>query len=374
MPRTIQKPVRLASILLFGALILISAISFLHVKQVSTTPSPLPSDLSEEGLENATTSQEEELADDRIEAFAERELEKLEQPPPLSKAIEGWTSQEEEQIAAIRSESFLESLQGTATWMDNYFRIVHAQAVAGPECASSLHNIYLSRRWAKLVASLSSDASLLPQVLEQLQSDTTLLEKSMQHYGSLTDQNKTGAVQMSRAPDDKGPLLVPEIMYRINTEILLMAQAGYAPATQTILETVDLLGEDMNWSVAGFASDMILSSVDTGSLSGAQQEVIDDYTRWKGELPEGHAFKRYERIDLPAFDSAFRPGDRSVVVGASARKGGESISFVAAPPYAESPLIDPVTHELTGEWYSERDYRKSAKQLVDMLRRFNEAK
>jgi hypothetical protein len=267
----------------------------------------------------------------------------------------------------------LESLQGTATYKDNYFKIIHAQAKMMPLYAASLHNIYLSRRWAKLVASLSSEPGLLPQVLEQLQSDTALLDKSIQYYGSLTDQRKTGIVDLSRAPGRKGPLLVPEIMYRINTEILLMAQVGYAPATQTILETVDLLGEDTNWSVAGFAGDMILSSVDTGSLSHAQQEVIEDYTRWKDELPEDHVFKRYERIALPAFDSAYRPGDRSVALGAPARKSGESISFVAAPIYVELPLLDPVTRELNGEWYSDRDYRKSAKQLVDMLRRFNEA-
>ena len=250
-------------------------------------------------------------------------------PVDLRIMREKWIDDEERRVQQLMNESFETSLDMMVDWVGNYYKIVHADA--SPEVArpSSLRLILYSRRFAKLLEETQGELSE-----RQIEPIISCLREDLIHWRELLagGQNLRSASRPLQLPDHDSSDLIRPLTFRINAMVLLIGERSIEQGLPLVLEAVDTIGIDTNWSCVAYACDKILSTKDLGKLKSAQKGILDEYLAWKAAL-ENKSFSSYKVIDLPSFRSARRPYERATSMGVGVDFSEGKVSAEVPPIY-----------------------------------------
>ena len=226
--------------------------------------------------------------------------------------VDGYVEEELKLAKQIANESFDETLQNTVDWDSNYYKLVIQDAEPQPAYPSSLKLIIYSRRYAKLIedgnAGLTDKDKL--SIARQLSQDLACW-RNLWSDG----QRIRSAKQILHSVQKNSDELIIPLTFRINSTMLLVGAFSVEEALPQVIESIETLGDDTNWSVAGYTCDKILEALNTKKLNVEQQGIIDEYSAWK-DKQETKIFE-YETKELPSFKSPKRPFERATSLGAS---------------------------------------------------------
>jgi hypothetical protein len=249
-------------------------------------------------------------------------------PTELSVMKERWTRDEEARIREISSEDFGESLTAMVDWDSNYLTIV-LDTDPEPSAPGCLQLIVYGRRFAKLLEEtrLGLTGAQVAATVSRLQDDLRKWQEVVSNGQTLWDRVR----YYKRVDRDSSELVVPLTM-RINATILLIGERAVYAGLPAVVQSVDTLGNDTNWSAVGYACDKIMSSMPREGLSPDQLATLASYEDWKSKS-DHPGFFQYKVVELPSFRSSRRPFERATSLGAEVDESQGTITVELPPIY-----------------------------------------
>ena len=281
-------------------------------------------------------------------------------PGSLIYHVDRYVEDELELAKQISNESFEETLLNTIGWNSNYSKLV-VNTQASPAHPSSLKLIVYSRRFAKLVEhgreGLTGEERL--GIVKQLKLD-------LARWRSLWADGwriRTGIRTLHSVTKKSDELIIP-VTYRINATMILVGAFSIEEALPVVIEGVDTLGVDTNWSAAGYACDKILTSLHSKELGAEERRILNEYDAWKTQ--QNTKVFEYEILELPSFKSARRPCERATSLGAALDLSEGTVSIEMPPQYSYWNMREGKGyHDLTGSAEVQRraiDFAKAYSQ------------
>lgn len=287
------------------------------------------------------------------------------EPGSLVYAVDSYVRDEQASVDRLKGETFHQTLRGLADFRDSYSMLIMD---VNPEPASpeSLKLIVYSRRFAKLLehAGNGLDPADAMEVVALLRDDLARWE------GLWAQGQRIRALSVwthiPTKPMGGGETLIVPLTYRINATVLLAGALELQEALPSVVQMSKTLGDDVNWSAAGYASDKILMSLDLEELSLERRAVVEQYQAWKSGQEQG--IFAYERVELPSFASARRPFERATWLGASVDISAGSVVVEIPHQFGYRPFA-------SGEGYSDSRGRSPIlKEVVAYAEAYCQAK
>jgi hypothetical protein len=230
----------------------------------------------------------------------------------ISAAARRWIAGEARNRASIEKETFRQTLAMMVDFDTNYMRLVLADASFFPPLPDSLKLILYSRRFAKL---LEDTAGGVPPELAAAMRES--LRDDLRRYSRLVKEGQkldANSLPASRADGESQDLIVM-LLFRVNSQLLLIGERCVVECLPEVLETVDTLGQDVNWCAGSYACDKILAGLKSRPVPPQQQAALEEYDRWKRDLGDP-GFFTYKVEKMPSFRSLQRPYERATSMGA----------------------------------------------------------
>lgn len=284
-------------------------------------------------------------------------------PGSLIYHVDHYVKDEVDLAQQISNESFTETLLNMSDWKINYYKLI-MNAEPNPAHPACLKFIIYSRRFAKLVEHGYKGFTVKERlsIVRQLKQDLVGWRR-LWADGQRIRANVTIFHSVKKRSDE----LIAPLSIRINATMLLAGAFCIEEALPSVIESVETLGLDTNWSAAGYTCDKILTSLDSRELNAAQQKIIDEYHAWKA-IQNGKIFG-YETVELPSFRSPRRPFERATSLGASLDFSEGKISIEIPPQYL---YLTPSLHQAEG-YYDPTGSSEILKRTIDFARAYCEA-
>jgi hypothetical protein len=264
----------------------------------------------------AEAGESKDLADIRADLIDELTSNKI------SAHARRWIAGEARNRAAIEKETFGQTLAMMVDWNTNYFKLVIQDASPLPSLPDSLKLILYSRRFAKL---LEDTAGGVPP--EQAAAMRDSLRDDLRRYRRLVKEGQTldaNTLPLSRVGGDSQDLIVM-LLFRVNSQLLVAGERSIRECLPEVLETVDTLGQDVNWCAASYACDKILAGMKGRPVTPQQRAVLEEYDAWKRDLGDP-GFFTYKVEKMPSFRSLQRPYERATSMGAPVDASAGTVS------------------------------------------------
>ena len=289
------------------------------------------------------------------------------EPGSLIYHVDRYIEEELSLAKQIAEESFEETLQNTIDWNSNYYKLVISDAEPRTALPSSLKLIVHSRRYAKLIEHGKNGLTD-----KEKSSLTSRLSSDLARWRKLWSDGqrpRASSIALHRVDQSSEELIVP-LTYRINAAVLLAEALSVEEALPSIIQCVDTLGEDTNWSAVGYACDKILGSLDTKTLNPEQQGIVEGYYAWK-DGQDAKAFD-YETQEFPSFKSPTRPFERATALGANSDVLQDKVCIELPTQYYYMLLPEGKGYfDMTG-YYSDISYSDIQKKVVSFAKSYCE--
>jgi hypothetical protein len=269
-------------------------------------------------------------------------------------------------VKQIESESFQDTLLNMTDWDSNYLKIGIGNMDSIPASPASLKLIIYSRRFAKLIEhgreGLTEEEKT--GIVNQLKNDLAKWKKLWNDGQKFRGEGITG--YLLHSPDINSEDLIVPLTFRINSMILLAGALYIDELLPLVIECVDTIGEDTNWSAVGYACDKILNSLDSKKLNTVQKKILNEYQAWQSK--QYTSIFEYDKVELPSYKSSRRPFERATSPGANEDISAGKVSIEMPLQYLY------ITLRQDKGYYDPTGISEVQKKVIDFAKAYSKTK